>query len=138
MRFNKALQACLCGSIIARNENAVELAKKSKREAIWVRFPSGNPAGRYKGQKGIVRGIRARKINSIINIRQEMNQSFLACFFTHNVLRFLKASFFSVFFATLDITASVAELVVADTVVFKIGQNIIHRCFSDIIQRLLR
>ncbi|MBQ3431407.1 MAG: hypothetical protein IJG23_01335, partial [Clostridia bacterium] len=23
------------------NENAVELAKKSKREAIWVRFPSG-------------------------------------------------------------------------------------------------
>ncbi|MBQ3431881.1 MAG: hypothetical protein IJG23_03760, partial [Clostridia bacterium] len=41
MCFNKALQACLCGSIIARNENAVELAKKSKREAIWVRFPSG-------------------------------------------------------------------------------------------------
>jgi len=25
------------------NENAVELAKKSKREAIWVRFPSGMP-----------------------------------------------------------------------------------------------
>ncbi|MBR0414783.1 MAG: hypothetical protein IJI67_06910, partial [Clostridia bacterium] len=25
------------------NENAVELAKKSKREAIWVRFPSGKP-----------------------------------------------------------------------------------------------
>jgi hypothetical protein len=43
MCFNKALQACLCGSIIARNENAVELAKKSKREAIWVRFPSGKP-----------------------------------------------------------------------------------------------
>ena len=33
----------LCDRIIARNENAVELAKKSKREAIWVRFPSGNP-----------------------------------------------------------------------------------------------
>ncbi|MBQ6381781.1 MAG: hypothetical protein IJJ41_09340, partial [Clostridia bacterium] len=48
MRFNKALQACLCGSIIARNENAVELAKKSKREAIWVRFPSGKPNALFK------------------------------------------------------------------------------------------
>ena len=43
MRFNKVLKACLCDRIIARNENAVELAKKSKREAIWVRFPSGKP-----------------------------------------------------------------------------------------------
>ena len=43
MRFNKVLKACLCGSIIAHNENAVELAKKFKREAVRVRLPSGYP-----------------------------------------------------------------------------------------------
>ena len=30
------------------NENAVKLAKKSKREAVWVRFPSGKPNSQLK------------------------------------------------------------------------------------------
>ena len=45
----------------------------------------------------------------------------------------LKTLFFSFLPAALDITATVTQLVVTDTVLFKAGHNIVHCRFSDVV-----
>ena len=49
-----------------------------------------------------------------------------------------EAPFFPFLFAPVNMSAAVAELVVADTVVVKVRQDIVYRRLRDVVQRLFR
>lgn len=49
-----------------------------------------------------------------------------------------EAPFLPLFFAAFDVAAAVAQLVVAQAVVFKIRTDIADRCLGDVVQRVLR
>ena len=54
------------------------------------------------------------------------------------ILFSLKAPFLSFLFAMLNVSTPIAQLIVADAVFFKTGQDIVHCCLRNVIQRFFR
>jgi hypothetical protein len=49
----------------------------------------------------------------------------------------LKASLFPFFFALFNVTAAIAQFIIAESVIFKIRQNIPGGCFRNVAERFL-
>ena len=49
-----------------------------------------------------------------------------------------EAALLALLLASLDVAAAIAQLVVAQAVVLKVGKNVFDRRFGDVVQGLLR